>query len=76
MPPARKRAPRESKAKSTCKLMCCTTPPEALERIRADIEVWEPGKWAREQNYGPACTCGLKLAKEACPRHGPRERSG
>jgi hypothetical protein len=70
MPPSRKRAPRESKAKSTCKLICCTTPPEAVERIRATVEVWEAGRWAAEQNYGPACTCGLRAAKGACYAHG------
>ena len=66
----RKRAPRESKAKQTCKLICCTTPPKALEKIRADIEVWVAGKWAEELDIGPACHCGLRLAKEPCPRHG------
>lgn len=70
MPPARKRAaPRESKAKLTCKLICCTTSPEALERIRSDIKVWEAGKWAEELGVAPACHCGLRGAKEACPRH-------
>lgn len=66
--------PRVSKAKSTCKLMCCTTPPEAVERIRESVAEWEAGKWAVDNNYGPACTCGLKLAKEPCPRHGTHEQ--
>lgn len=66
MPPRKRAAPK----KDQCKLICCTTPPEALETIRADVARWEPGKWARENNYGPACICGLKAAKEACPRHG------
>ena len=69
MPP-RRRAPRESKAKQDCKLICCKTPPEALERIRADIEVWEAGRWAEEMAYGPACHCGLRAAKQPDPRHG------
>lgn len=43
--------------------------PETLERIREDIARWEPGKWARENNYGPACTCGLRTARGACHRH-------
>jgi len=68
--PSKRRAPRESKAKQNCKLICCTTPPEALERIRADIKVWEAGKWANELNYGPACVCGLKKENERCQRHG------
>jgi hypothetical protein len=76
VPPARKRAPRESKAKQQCKLICCTTPPEALERIREDVKNWRAGGWAEEINYGPACTCGLKAAKEVCGRHGARERGG
>lgn len=68
MPPRK----RESRAKQQCKLICCTTPPEALERIRADLKVWVAGKWAEELNVGPACHCGLRAAKEPCPRHGER----
>lgn len=65
------RKPRESKAKQQCKLICCTTPPAALDRIRADVDRWEAGAWARENNYGPACTCGLRgRPKEDCQRHG------
>lgn len=70
MPPARKRAPRESKAKQNCKLICCTTPPEALERIREDLKRYRPGLWAEENAYGPGCTCGLRAAKGECYRHG------
>lgn len=64
------RKPRPSKAKSQCKLMCCTTPPEALERIKASLEEWEPGKWSEQNNYGPGCTCTLAAAKEPCQLHG------
>lgn len=68
----RRAAPRKPRApkKPDCKMMCCTTPPEAVARIRADVERWEAGKWAVENNYGPACNCGLRTAKGACGRHG------
>lgn len=39
-------------------------------RIRESLVDWYPGKWAEEQNYGPACHCGLRGAKEPCTRHG------
>lgn len=70
MPPRKRAAPRESKAKQNCKLICCTTPPEALERIREDLKDYRPGRWAEENDYGPACSCGLRGAKGACYRHG------
>ena len=75
MPPRKRAAPRESKAKQTCKLICCTTPPEALERIKASVAEHEPGKWAEQNAYGPACRCGLKKNPMndddgSCPRHG------
>lgn len=68
MPPRK----RESKAKQQCKLMCCTTPPEAVERIREDLEQYRPGLWAEVINYGPACSCGLRAAKGVCHAH-PKE---
>jgi hypothetical protein len=72
---ARPRKPRESKAKSTCKLICCTTSPEAIERISESVKDWAPGKWAEENDYGPACTCGLRAwtEREVCQRHGTRD---
>lgn len=50
--------------------------PAYFAKIREDIARWEAGKWARENDYGPACTCGLKTAKEACQRHGERSADG
>ena len=44
----------KAKAADKCKLICCTTPPEAVARIREDLARWEPGLWAEEVNYGPA----------------------
>lgn len=29
--------------------------------------------WAREVNYGAACTCGLRAARGECYRHGTRQ---
>lgn len=69
MPP-RKRA--EPKAKQQCKLMCCTTPPGAVEKILKDIEEWEPGKWAAINNPGPTCSCTLAFARGECTLHGRR----
>lgn len=63
-------------------------PPKVVEKIRADISEWEPGRWAERVAYGPACTCGLKpehLDANAavptircapiyeCARHGDRD---
>lgn len=44
-------------------------PPAYIAKIREDIARWEPGKWARENNYGPACVCGLR-ENGSCHRHG------
>jgi hypothetical protein len=63
--PPRKKAP----PKNQCKLMCCTTPPGAVERIRADIKVWVAGETAKRVNYGPTCSCTLANAK-GCILHG------
>jgi hypothetical protein len=49
--------------------MCCTTPPGAVERIRADIKVWVAGETAKRVNYGPTCSCTLANAK-GCILHG------
>lgn len=32
---------------------------EKVAKIRADIAEWEPGLWAQQIAYGPACACGL-----------------
>lgn len=34
------------------------TDPELIARIRRDLERWQPGLWAEELAYGPACICG------------------
>lgn len=54
--------------KDKCNMMCCTTPPEAVERIKADLDRWSPGLWANLVGYGAACTCGLRTDME-CARH-------
>lgn len=46
-----------------------------VARIRESLIDWYPGKWAEGQNYGPACHCGLRGAKEPCTRHGERADS-
>lgn len=65
MPPRKKAAP-----KNVCKMMCCTVGEDVAADIQADIDRWEAGLWAIENYYGPACHCGLRAAKEVCPRHG------
>ncbi len=58
MPPA-KRKP----TKNDCKFHCCAITDERKAEIAES---------AREPNvptYGPACHCGLRGAKEPCPRH-------
>lgn len=42
--------------------------PAVVERIRADIERQRPGLWAEENDYGPACCCGLRKSIR-CYRH-------
>lgn len=61
------------KAADKCKLMCCTTPPEAVARIREDLAEWEPGKYAQEVAPGPTCSCNLRGNKVGCYKH---ERRG
>ncbi|MFE6222939.1 hypothetical protein [Streptomyces sp. NPDC057854] len=41
-----------------------------IAHIRESLVGWHAGKWAELMNYGPACHCGLRGAKEACTRHG------
>jgi hypothetical protein len=73
MPPRKRAAPRESKAKSTCKLHCCAISDERKAEIAASVH--DP----MTPNYGPACRCGLKknpmtigfgIDDGSCPRHG------
>ena len=65
MPPRKRAAPK----KGACKLMCCTTPPAAVEKIRADLEEWKAGEWAERISPGPTCSCTLANAK-GCVLHG------
>lgn len=63
------------KSSGQCKLHCCALTKADKERIAATMDGYHPGKWAEENAYGPACHCGLRAAKEVCPRHGTREHS-
>lgn len=42
-----------------------------IEEIRASAR--SGVNWAREVNYGPACTCGLRAARGECYRHDTRQ---
>lgn len=43
-------------------------PTDVVDRIRADVGRWEPGLWAAEHPYGPACVCGMR-GGPPCWRH-------
>lgn len=62
MSPPRK--PRVSKAKQDCKFHCCAVSDERKAEIAESVKV------INVPTYGPACHCGLRGAKEVCPRHG------
>jgi hypothetical protein len=62
-----------AKAKSKCNLMCCTLTVAAAANVTATIGDWVAGGWAESVSYGPACHCGLRTAKEVCPRHGEED---
>lgn len=65
MPPRKKAAPKDQ-----CKLVCCTCPEAATDKIREDLQVWKAGSWAELVNPGPTCTCTLANAREVCILHG------
>lgn len=48
---------------------CCLAAKEIRERIRADLDQWEAGKWAEQVNYGPTCSCNLAGNKVGCYKH-------
>lgn len=62
MPPRKKAA---SKAKSTCKMSCCTVSPETRERIRLSVEEGRgksmfPSDPAEDMPlFGAQCRCGV-----------------
>lgn len=60
---------RVSEVKSSCTMVCCAVSDEMVKKIKADLARETPGLWARENNYKPGCTCGLRR-NGYCVRHG------
>lgn len=46
--------------------------PARVEEIRADAR--SARNWAQENNFGPACLCGLRAARGECFRHGKKKK--
>jgi hypothetical protein len=65
MPPRKRSAPRESKAKSQCKLHCCAVSDETAARIRASVEKGRGKSMFPDDPaegmpmFGPQCRCGV-----------------
>lgn len=61
------------KATEKCNLICCKTPPGAVEKIRADLAEWRPGQYAEEVAPGPTCSCNVRGNKVGCYKHAQRD---
>lgn len=77
MPPRRKAAPRESKAKSTCKLSCCSVSDELKASIRASAEagrgksMFDGGDDSTDLDrfHGAMCRCGVPRKPPGLAKH-------
>lgn len=69
--PSQPRKPRQSKAKTNCKLSCCSVSDELKESIRQSVEEGRGKSMFASESaaFGPQCRCGVPRKPPGIMKH-------